>query len=554
MTAARRDLAVLAALGVLAVGVPLWLSAAAGTIGIPSGDDWVYARGASSLYRTGSIDMPGHNAAALVQLLLVQPLLWVSGGMPWAFTAFGLIMGLVGVASSYLLARQFVGVASASLAALLFFAFPGLIRETGTFVTDVPAAALGILCLLLGVRWLQQDRAPWALLASVAIGLLAVGIREFAIAAPLAVLATAWIRSRRDQRGLLAAATAVLVIGVILVVAAAGAIPGRSLAPAGTLSLPTLLAPAFLMLAASLLPATILAIGRRVASLDARHVLAGVGLVGAMMVIEPGAPFLWGQLAVAGGSPDSVLNGTREAVIPARAWAAEQQLALIAGVLAVALAVRWTQRRLTERNVRGLFDAGMRIGRSAEGLLVIFLALNAGELAAFGSLNGLFDRYLYSLVPVSAILILRRYGGAALSARSLAFATASLAWVMAIALLVAANTFAYDAARWRAGNEAVSMGYDPRTIDAGYEWVGSHGVGPQVAGAHDYGLTWYDDYWPSFRPCAVVANSPLDNDDLRLIRVDPAAYRAFLVFGSPAALYLYGALDPSCPPLPAATQ
>ena len=162
----RRDMFALATLGLAGVGIPLWLSAAAGAIGVPSNDDWVYMRAAGSLFRTGSVDMPGHTAASIGQIVMVQPLLWLSGGSPWGFTAFGLVMALIGVASTYLLARRFVGTGSVVMVVLLVEAFPGFAREAATFMTDVPAFALALLCLLLGTRWLPgedgrvSERAP----------------------------------------------------------------------------------------------------------------------------------------------------------------------------------------------------------------------------------------------------------------------------------------------------------------------------------------------------------------------------------------------------------
>ena len=155
----RRDLLALAVRCLIAVGIPLWLAVTAGTVGIPTDDDWVYMRGAENLFRTGVLDMPGPMAASIGQLVLVQPLLWLSGGDPWAFTAFGLVMGLLAAASTYLLARRFVGVGSAVLVSLIILAFPGFLRATASFMTDVPTHALALLCLLLGVRWLQGTAA-----------------------------------------------------------------------------------------------------------------------------------------------------------------------------------------------------------------------------------------------------------------------------------------------------------------------------------------------------------------------------------------------------------
>ena len=71
----RRDVVALAGLLVAGVGVPLWMAAAAGAVGIPTNDDWVYMRAATALFGTGAVDMPGHTAAFIGQLVLVQPFL-----------------------------------------------------------------------------------------------------------------------------------------------------------------------------------------------------------------------------------------------------------------------------------------------------------------------------------------------------------------------------------------------------------------------------------------------------------------------------------------------
>jgi 4-amino-4-deoxy-L-arabinose transferase-like glycosyltransferase len=88
---------------------------------------------------------------------MAQPLLWLSGGNPWAFTTLGLVMALIGIVCTCLLARRFVGTGSTVMVVLLVEAFPRMAREAPTFMTDVPAYALTMLCLLLGTRWLQGD-------------------------------------------------------------------------------------------------------------------------------------------------------------------------------------------------------------------------------------------------------------------------------------------------------------------------------------------------------------------------------------------------------------
>jgi 4-amino-4-deoxy-L-arabinose transferase-like glycosyltransferase len=548
----RRDMFALATLGLAGIGIPLWLSAAAGAIGIPSNDDWVYMRAAGSLFRTGSVDMPGHTAASIGQIVMVQPLLWLSGGSPWAFTAFGLVMALIGVASTYLLARRFVGTGSAVMVVLLVEAFPGFARETASFMTDVPAYALAMLCLLLGTRWLQDEGRRVTLVTSLGAGLLAVSIREFAIAAPVAILVAAWARNRADERVWLAGLSGFLAAGVACVLIVAASIPGRGVPVTPDLWRLSLLGPAFATLAAVLLPAAALGMGRRIATFSPEHIILGAGLVGLVFVLPSGMLIgnLWTPHGLAG---NDLLSGTRDPVIGASAWALSGQLASFAAILVAALAFRWGQRNLARvSSLSTAIARAIRIARSREAPLVLFLVAYAGVLAVFTSMSYPLDRYLYPMVPAAAILLLRGPARPSRFGRSQAFAHAAFAWLAASAFVIAANSFAYDAARYRAGEAAVAMGYDARTVDAGYEWVGYHASGGGNPGSGTYGLAWYDDVLSSSRPCAVLSNSPLDGGAFRLIRVDRSAYRQFLFFGPAEPLYLYGALVDGCPPPPAA--
>jgi hypothetical protein len=250
---------------------------------------------------------------------------------------------------------------------------------------------------------------------------------------------------------------------------------------------------------------------------------------------------------------DALLSGTRDPVIGTFAWALSEQLASFSAILLAALALRWGQRNLARvTSASAAMALAIRIARSREAPLVLFLVAYAGELAVFTSMSYPQDRYLYPLVPAAAILLLRGPAQPSRFGRSRAFAHAAFAWLAASAFVIAANSFAYDAARNRGGEAAVAMGYDARTVDAGYEWVGYHASGVGNSGSGTYGLTWYDDDFLSYRPCAVLSNSPLDGGAFRLIRVDRSAYLQYLFFGPAEPLYLYGALADGCPPPPAA--
>ena len=73
--------------------------------------------------------------------------------------------------------------ARAALVVVVVLAFPSFARLSASFMTDVPAFALVMLCLLLGTWWLRNDDKRVLVLSLVA-GIFAVSIRQFALAAP----------------------------------------------------------------------------------------------------------------------------------------------------------------------------------------------------------------------------------------------------------------------------------------------------------------------------------------------------------------------------------
>jgi len=546
----RQDVFATTILGLIGVGIPLWLAAEAGAIGLPTIDDWVYMQGAENLFRNGSLHMPGHTTSAIGQLVLAQPLMWLSGGSTWAFTAFGLIMTLVGLVATYLLARRFVGTGSAAMVVLLVEVFPGFARLSASFMTDIPAYALVMLCLLLGTRWLQGEGGRLTLLASLGLGLVAVSIREYALAAPVTILAVAWARTRPGERVLLASISVAFVAGVAGVLLAGATLPGRAIPTAVDVGRLLLIGPAFTTFAAVLLPAVVLGFGRRMAVLGLEQVILAVGIVSLLFVLPYGAilGFLWLSNGVMG---NALLSGVRDVVVGSVGWEFSNRVASFAAILLAALLFTAIQRSLARANVSSpAITRIVRLFGSREAPLIMFLLVYSAALIAFLLVIGISDRYLLPLLPVAAILLLRGPWQTISSGRSLAFSHAAFGWLAVSAFVIAANSFAYDAARWREGETAVAMRFDARTVDAGYEWVGYHSSTAAQSGSGTYGLTWYDDFLLPAPPCAVVSNSPLEGGPLTLIRVNRAAYRQYLFFGPDEPLYLYRATSERCPPVP----
>ena len=214
---------------------------------------------------------------------------------------------------------------------------------------------------------------------------------------------------------------------------------------------------------------------------------------------------LWTENGLGG---NALLAGVREPVIGSAAWAFSGQLASLAAILLAALVVSWLQRNFSgARSLTSATRQAIQITRSRRRPLLLFLIAYWALLAIYAMIGVNYDRYLFPIVPIAAILLVGGSRAPAAPGRSHAFAHAALAWLAVSAFVIAGNSMAYDAARWRLGDAAMLMGYEAATVDAGYEWVGYHASGVADADA-DYGVTWYDDRLMSARPCAVVGSFP----------------------------------------------
>ena len=123
-----------------------------------------------------------------------------------------------------------------------------------------------------------------------------------------------------------------------------------------------------------------------------------------LLVFDPNGPILGNIWTQQGLAANNVLAGFRAPLIGNTGWAVSRQVVLLAAILAAVAALSWIQpsiARVTDRS--SAWATAKRIVRSREGPLVLFLLGYAAELALFSLLGGLFDRYLYPMVPVAAI-------------------------------------------------------------------------------------------------------------------------------------------------------
>ena len=584
-----RDMWIVLGLIALAVGLPTIVGIATGVIDIPRNDDFAYRRPATILYETGRVELTGWGAMTLVGLLVATlPLLWLADGSVWAFAATVAIFSVAGIVAGYGLARRVLSPGVAGFAVLLTVLVPGFMLYTTAFMTEIPAFAMEMSCLAIGAAALHRSPAEhrWRwLAASLAVGVYAFSIREFAIAAPIAVLVAAAASERQGRR-------LPYVIGAVAVGMACGAIylfardlPGQV---SVSLKLPTPVTiakvlDAIAVLCFALAPALLIGALTRIPHWRrGRHRLGAI--LGALLGVTIATIFYLDQVVILiGGDPAkalymfagnvffprgsldlAALAGSRPILYVQPTWDLLNILALIATFAAFAFLgatlVADRHRLLSALDIRALPTS---LG-SVPGMLATFVVVLAAGTIFVGLTSILFDRYVWPLVLPLAILLLRSarepaadaevapttdLAGSAVLRASGAIVTGALVAVIATASVVLLlNAAAFDSARWRMGDEAVRLGFAAETVDAGFEWVGSHdaGLAAPTAGRRP-GMTPYAVKFPSFRQCAVASGSPLDFPGFTLVLTRPGAYRRLLFAGPAETMYLYRVAGPGCP-------
>ena len=198
------DAGILAGLVVLGVALPIALAVWSHAFAIARYDDWAYRRVLMEFVRTGHISLVGWGAMTLVgQILWAAPFVVVLGAYPWVPGVTVAVASTIGLGSAYWLARSVVGRARGAACAVLVLALPGVLVNTSTFMTDLPALSADLLCLALGAAALRREGTRrWAFLAaSMAVGCLGFSVREFDLAAPAAVLVALGVQDARQWRG-----------------------------------------------------------------------------------------------------------------------------------------------------------------------------------------------------------------------------------------------------------------------------------------------------------------------------------------------------------------
>ena len=547
------------ALVAIGVGLPLVLGGISGALVVAQNDDWTYRRIAQILFETGQVHLFGL-AMLLGQVLVVQPFLWVANGDAWAFAAATASFAVVGIVAGYLLVRRLLPFPRAMVALLSLVFVPGFLLYSTSFMTDVPALSAESLCLCLGaVALARSGSSRWRwLIASLVAGFFAFTIREFALAAPVAVLIAAAAAGMGRARSFwVAGFVAIAACGVMYLVFAQKPDVGTAQASsAESLFLANRTRFGIATLALTLSPSLVIALAswwRRWRLLD----LAGGAIVGAWMfgdvvgtlVRGEGIPWvlIGNVLEPTGTLGDQLMAGGRPFLYPPQAWDVLNAIALVSTIIAFGIvgAALGAIVRHPASITRTRLSAGLG---STAGLLATFSVLYGAGLVAFGLIFGMLDRYQWPLaVPLSALLLIRPDVTVSPVARRPAYGVAGAIMLIlaATSLVLLLNRDAFDAARWRMADAAVALGIPAENVDAGFEWVGYHL--PGIAGLNWTATPGPYYRWFPFHACAVVSSSLLDQPGFRLEKIDTEAYRLLLFDGWQYPLYLYRVSAPGCP-------
>ncbi|MEO7446786.1 MAG: glycosyltransferase family 39 protein, partial [Humibacillus sp.] len=208
-----RQESVLVALAALALAaIHLGMAEAFGALGVARNDDWTYYRVAFASAANGGFDPDPYTNAMLVGLVaLARPVIAIFGPEMVALQIFVAALGAAGLWACWWSVRHFLAPRLALLAVATLAVGPCWGGLTASFMTDVPAFAFQAAGLALGVRALRGGRLRWPwLFAAILTCLVAFSIREYAVAALVAVCLAALVvtgglepHAARRQRALI---------------------------------------------------------------------------------------------------------------------------------------------------------------------------------------------------------------------------------------------------------------------------------------------------------------------------------------------------------------
>lgn len=506
MTDSHRRLATITAyvaLFLVAVVLPCAIAAHYGALSIPRSDDWSYLLTLFRLLDHGRLGFNNWVSMTLVgQLALAAPVAWITGNSIAAVHVFTAVLGFVGLVALILSAEPEYRIRAWVLAFAIALCplWPTL---APTFMSEVPSFAVQCVFLALAFRALRAPELTYGNYGgAMAVGFLAIAIRQYEIVPVLAVALVAFVRVVHDPvpRRRVLVVTGIVGVATVVLLGWWLSLPDSlSLAPAaqadGLLANFVVRMGDFARLTGLCLLPVVIAMGpvRTVkrawaAGAGLTVVVGGLGTAWLAVSYLPDAesPFVGNYIHLKGTLGDDVLFGERVDVMPESLF---RLLVLLGSVAAVLLlvsavpAVAGLWRRVRERDLFGITDPVAAV----LGLSIVGFAAAYG-LAVVTKLP-VFDRYILQVLPVVGLAVIRRPAAVTAPAEGPARRPARVAapWgvaagflvVTVAALMFATDSASFDATRWEVDRALVAKGWPAGRIYGGFEWIAWHSrVGP----------------------------------------------------------------------------
>ena len=532
--ASRSHLAPLVAVLASVVVAPTVVALASGSFTIARNDAFSYTRIADNLHQTGRLQFISYGRMELIgHLLWLQPFLSLFHDRETAGSVAGVVSAAAATVLLLLVCARVVGIGRAVVPLLVLAVFQGVATTVPTAMTDFTALAFdagALYCAARGLALPGRRCLRWVLPAFT-LAVASFSVREFGIVLVLSVALTLAVARADVRRPVLAlAAATVTVCGAIYLWHShqSGLEPSAFRVSPQTLALT---AGGFCTLGLGLLPVTLVHAPRLVAACGLRWPLA-VGLtagVGSPVVsaLLPGFSLVaTGRKALAddvytrwGASGRALAVGGRPTLFGQWAWVLLNAAACVGSILLGLALAAYITLRLTGRH--------SPTSEPLNGRVVLLLETTTGlhllVVGAFGLVTLFNDRYLWLAAPLLATLLIdaaEQVRGAAPAIdpgrRTRLFAVCASWLVLAVvALAVAQDSAAYDAARWRGGTRLVALGLPAAQVDAGLEWVGAHSSAVRNINGHagrpeTLDDPYYEGFWAPTARCGVVYGHPPD--------------------------------------------
>ncbi len=544
-------------LGLVSCVVPVVAARHYGALGIPRSDDWSYLQTLFRFAGHGQLDGNHWVSMTLIgQLGAALPVVWIFGRNITALQCGVAVLGFAGLLATYWMSVHVIGRGRAALVTLTIALGPLWGPLAASYMTDVPAFAATMLALALAVAALRRTPISVPMVAaSLAAGVFAFSIRQYAMVAVLAIAVTViWVaidaRDRRTRRFVIAlVAAAFMTCGVIYAVWSE--IPNlKTYVPAvpdgHSASVAVIKGGGFVRLFGLLLAPVVAVAGpaeivRRAWAASTRATIVVIGgLAGGLALLSvhvPGQQFVGNYIDSNGALTGDVLLGRRPDLFPFPLYALIVMLATVSGVLIVTAMIPPSVRlvrRVRSRDLKLTDPVLFCLGATAVGYALTYV------FAMFTGVS-VYDRYALPLLPLVGIAVAHRPRLSETESRTCeptssptrrGVGAVVLALVTAVGVAFTVDAASFDGTRWRVAVAASQLGYARNEINGGFEWVnyyrgarlprivvggnGAHGV--PTAKVADFCVSVYVDPLPD-RGRVLVSRrySNLSRSDARMV-------------------------------------